>query len=101
MPVRKSRKANGKANGHPLGKANAIAVYPFRVGRSRTGLGILATAPIKKGKFIVEYIGPLLSNKQCETVENKYLFEGNARWTIDASSRGDVPRYLKHSCRGS
>src|SRR6267154_2566051 len=101
MPVRKSRKANGKANGHALGRANGIAVYPFRVGRSRTGLGIFATAPIKKGKFIVEYTGPLLSNKQCETVENKYLFEVNARWTIDGSSRKNVARYINHSCRGN
>ena len=48
MPVRKSRKANGKANGHALGKANGAAVYPFRVGRSRTGLGIFAIEPIKQ-----------------------------------------------------
>jgi len=68
MPVRRSRKANGKANGHALGKANGATVYPFRVGRSRTGLGIFATAPIKKGKFIVEYVGPLLSNKECEAI---------------------------------
>ena len=101
MPVRKSRKANGKANGHALGKANGAVVYPFRVGRSRTGLGIFATAPIKKGKFIVEYVGPILSNKECETVENKYLFEVNARWTIDGSSRENVARYINHSCRGN
>jgi hypothetical protein len=101
MPARKSRKANGKANGHALGRANGIPVYPFRVGRSRTGLGIFATAPIKKGKFIVEYVGPLLSNKECETIENKYLFEVNARWTIDGSSRENVARYINHSCRGN
>ena len=99
MPVRKSRKANGKANGHALGTANGAIVYPFRVGRSRTGLGIFATAPIKKGKFIVEYVGPLLSNEECETIENKYLFEVNARWTIDGSSRQNVARYINHSCR--
>lgn len=102
MPVRKSHKANDKANGHAPGKANGVAVdYPFRVGRSRTGLGIFATAPIKKGKFIVEYVGPILSNKECETVENKYLFEVNARWTIDGSSRKNVARYINHSCRGN
>jgi len=100
MPVRKSHKANGKANGHAFGKANGHAVeYPFRVGRSRTGLGIFATAPIKKGKFIVEYVGPILSNKECEEIENKYLFEVNARWTIDGSPRSNVARYINHSCR--
>ena len=73
--------------------------YPFRVGRSRTGLGVFATEPIKKGKFIVEYIGPLLNNEQCEKVDNKYLFEVNARWTIDGSPRRNVARYINHSCR--
>jgi hypothetical protein len=101
MPLVTSRKANAKANGHALGNANGVAVYPFRVGRSRTGLGIFATAPIKKGKFIVEYTGPLLSNKECETIENKYLFEVNARWTIDGSGRENVARYINHSCRGN
>ena len=102
MPVRKSRKANGKANGYALGKANGIAVNPFRVGRSRTGLGIFATAPIKKGTYIVEYTGPLLTNKECDEIpDNRYLFEVNARWTIDGSSRQNVARYINHSCRGN
>ncbi len=77
------------------------AKYPFRVGRSRTGLGIFATEPIKKGTFIVEYKGPLLNNEQCEKVDNKYLFEVNARWTIDGSPRKNVARYINHSCRGN
>ena len=75
------------------------AKYPFRVGRSRTGLGAFATEPIKKGKFIVEYTGPLLNNEQCEKVDNKYLFEVNARWTIDGSPRSNIARYINHSCR--
>lgn len=103
MPPRKSRKANGAShNGNgAVHNANGSSANPFRVGRSRTGLGIFATQPIKKGKFIVEYKGPLLSNKQCETVENKYLFEVNARWTIDGSSRKNLARYINHSCRGN
>ena len=52
-------KANGKANGAANGHHS-----PFRVGRSRTGLGVFATEPIKKGSFIVEYTGPLLTNKE-------------------------------------
>ena len=62
MPARKSRKTNGKAT-HKLNGAHA-----FRVGRSRTGLGVFATAPIKKGTFIVDYTGPLLTNKQCDEI---------------------------------
>ena len=77
------------------------AKYPFRVGRSRTGLGAFATEPIKKGKFIVEYTGPLLNNEQCEKVDNKYLFEVNARWFIDGSAAGTIRAAINHSCVGA
>ena len=73
---------------------------PFRVGRSRTGLGVFATEPIKKNTYIVEYTGPLLTNAECEEIpDNRYLFEVNARWTIDGSPRKNVARYINHSCR--
>ena len=95
MPARKPRKSNGRANGHdgpPL----------FRIGRSRTGLGLFATEPIRKGTYIVEYLGPLLTNQQCDEIpDNRYLFEVNARWTIDGKARSNVARYINHSCRGN
>src|SRR3954468_25058267 len=74
---------------------------PYRVGRSRTGLGLFATKPIKKGSKIVRYFGPLLDsrNKKHEAIENKYLFELNGRWTIDGSLRKNVARYINHACR--
>jgi uncharacterized protein len=74
---------------------------PYRVGRSRTGLGLFAIKPIKKGTKIVRYFGPLLDcrKKQDDAVENKYLFELNDRWTIDGSVRKNVARYINHSCR--
>src|SRR5438105_9395053 len=81
-------KSNGKLNGH----------NPFRVGRSRTGLGVFAIEPIAKGTFIVDYTGPLLTNKECDEIpDNRYLFEVNARWTIDGSTRSNVARYINHS----
>src|ERR1700733_7430488 len=74
---------------------------PYRIGRSRTGLGLFATKPIKKGAKIVRYFGPLLDskNKKHEDIENKYLFELNGRWTIDGSVRKNVARYINHACR--
>src|SRR5262245_30921707 len=68
----------------------------FRIGRSRTGLGLFATAPIKKGAFIVEYKGRKLTNEQADKLEargNRYLYEINSRWTIDGSSRKNLGRY--------
>jgi uncharacterized protein len=74
----------------------------FRVGRSRTGLGLFATAPIKKRVFIVEYKGRQLTTKQADKLEargNRYLYEINGRWTIDGTSRKNLARYANHSCR--
>ena len=74
---------------------------PYRVGRSRTGLGLFATKPIRKGDKIIRYFGPLLDsrNKKDDAVENKYLFELNGRWTIDGSIRANTARYINHACR--
>jgi hypothetical protein len=74
---------------------------PYRIGRSRTGLGLFATKPIKKGAKIVRYFGPLLDsrNKKHEAIENKYLFELNGRWTIDGSVRENIARYINHACK--
>lgn len=74
---------------------------PYRVGRSRTGLGLFATKRIKKGTKIIRYFGPLLDckKKKDDAIENKYLFELNNRWTIDGSVRDNVARYINHACR--
>ena len=74
---------------------------PYRVGRSRTGLGLFATKPIKKGAKIVRYFGPLLDSKKKkdDAIENKYLFELNGRWTIDGSVRENIARYINHACK--
>jgi hypothetical protein len=74
---------------------------PYRVGRSKTGLGLFATKPIKKGSKIVRYFGPLLDSrkKKDDAIENKYLFELTNRWTIDGSVRENVARYINHACK--
>ena len=74
---------------------------PYRVGRSRTGLGLFATKPIKKGAKIIRYFGPLLDskNEKHDGIENKYLFELNNRWTIDGSVRKNIARYINHACK--
>jgi uncharacterized protein len=75
---------------------------PFRIGRSRTGLGLFATEPIKKRTIIVEYKGRKLTTEQADKLEargNRYLYEINSRWTIDGSTRRNLGRYANHSCR--
>jgi uncharacterized protein len=74
---------------------------PYRIGRSRTGLGLFATKPIKKGTKIIRYFGPILDSrkKKDDAIENKYLFELNGRWTIDGSVRENIARYINHACK--
>jgi len=83
-------------------RRNRMPKYPFRVGRARTGLGLFATEPIKKGAFIVEYKGPRLTNAAADRLEargSKYMYQVNDKWTIDGSGRSNVARYANHSCR--
>ena len=74
---------------------------PYRIGRSRTGLGLFATKPIKKGTRIIRYFGPLLDcdKEEDDAIENKYLFQLTNRWTIDGSVRKNIARYINHACR--
>ena len=74
---------------------------PYRIGRSRTGLGLFATKPIKKGTKIVRYFGPLLDcdKKKDDAIENKYLFQISKRWTVDGSIRKNIARYINHACK--
>src|SRR5262249_2972155 len=74
----------------------------FRIGRSRTGLGLFATAPIKKRAFIVEYKGRNLTTAQANKLEargNRHPSETNSPWTMDGTSRKNLGRYVNHSCR--
>jgi len=74
---------------------------PFRIGRSRTGLGLFATRPIKKKTRIAEYTGPILDYETAQRAENRgnrYLFEVSKHRTIDGTPRSNLARYANHSC---
>jgi SET domain-containing protein len=74
----------------------------YRVGRSATGLGLFAAAPIRKSAAIIEYRGRRIPTKLAQELDrrraNKYLFEIDRRWTIDGSSRRNIARYVNHAC---
>ena len=75
---------------------------PFRVGRSNTGLGLFATAPIEKGAFIAEYKGRRIRHAVAQRLEkrgNRYIYEIDDDWSVDGSSRSNIARYANHSCR--
>jgi uncharacterized protein len=89
--------SNSKTASSP--KTTSSSRRPFRVGRAKTGLGLFATKLIRKGSFIVRYTGRMLPNRIADELDTKYLFEVNARWTVDGSSRKNIARYVNHSCR--
>jgi SET domain-containing protein len=91
-----TRKNARKSNG---GIRSRHQPGPFRVGRSRTGLGLFAEAPIRKGKFIIEYWGKRVRWNDVENLQSKYLFDLNTRWAIDGADRRNTARYINHSCQ--
>lgn len=71
----------------------------YKVKRGISGLGLFAERDIKKGDWIIEYVGILRKNKDVEGNTTRYLFEINNRFTIDGSPRWNVARYINHSCK--
>jgi len=71
----------------------------YAIRRTSTGLGYFALEPIPKGKRIIEYIGPFIPNEEVEKRNGKYFFGVNTKWSIDGSPRGNIARYINHSCR--
>jgi uncharacterized protein len=97
MPKTSKTASSAKTPSSP--ETTSSSRRPFRVGRAKTGLGLFATKLIRKGSFIVRYTGRMLPNRIADELDTKYLFEVNARWTVDGSSRKNVARYVNHSCR--
>jgi SET domain-containing protein len=79
--------------------ARLIPSRHLRIGRSKAGLGLFARVAIKKGQFIIRYIGRKIRTETTEDLDTRYLFEVNERWTIDGSNRRNRARYINHSCR--
>ena len=71
----------------------------LRVGRSKAGFGLFAVEPIRRGEFIANYTGRLITNDYADELWTKYLFEINNRWTLDGSTRHNIARYINHSCK--
>jgi SET domain-containing protein len=70
------------------------------------GLGVFAVQPINKNKRIIDYAGELISNKQSENREDRYLRKGciwvfrvSRKWSRDANVGGNIARFINHSCK--
>lgn len=74
----------------------------FAVRRSHgRGLGLYTTVPFRRGDFVLEYTGDKIPTPVADTLTTRYLFEIDEQWTIDGSARGNIARYINHSCDGN
>ncbi len=78
-----------------------IEVYDLRIKRARpgSGLGLFTYSAIPKGKCVIEYVGPVISEKEETTSNSLYLFEVTKKVTIDGRPRWNKAGYINHSCR--
>lgn len=76
-----------------------IGEVKYKVKRSSAGLGLFASEPIKKGTWIIEYVGKIITGKKEveEYPANKYLFDVSKTRMIDGSARSNTARYINHS----
>lgn len=70
-----------------------------KVMRSASGLGLFAMEPIKKGRFIIEYVGDIYTAEEGDELNNLYIFNVSKKKDIDGSPRWNTARYINHSCR--
>jgi SET domain-containing protein len=86
--------------------SNAVSLPKIERKKSRLhGYGVFALEPINKNKRIIDYAGELISNKESEAREDRYLAKGciwvfrvNRNWSRDAARGGNVARFINHSC---
>lgn len=73
----------------------------------KKGFGLIAEDPILAGEFLLEYIGEVIDDKECERrmLECKkkgehhfYLMEIQRETVIDARYRSNTARFINHSC---
>ena len=69
------------------------------------GNGVFALQPIARGERIVRYLGKMRSHDEVDEVYgdddetgHTFLFTLNEDWVIDANVRGNVARWINHSC---
>jgi uncharacterized protein len=72
--------------------------FDLRLKRSRTGRGVYAGSPIRKGACIIEYTGRPATKKQIRENRGKYLFWTSATTMIDGNIPSNLARFINHSC---
>eukprot|EP00474_Spongospora_subterranea_P009971 CRZ10429.1 hypothetical protein [Spongospora subterranea] len=88
--------------------------YPLQiVSTPRCGFGVRAVEPIPAGKFVGEYLGQIISESEAQRLQKEVYFplglnyiwtdsfelpNGESAFSIDASTHGNICRFVNHSC---
>ncbi|KAK7311510.1 hypothetical protein RJT34_09708 [Clitoria ternatea] len=77
----------------------------FKCGKK--GYGLKALEDVAKGQFLIEYVGEVLDMQTYEARQREYALKGhrhfyfmtlNGSEVIDASAKGNLGRFINHSC---
>ena len=83
---------------------------PIRRRRSPiAGWGVYALGPISKNSRIVDYAGEIISWKESERREERYIAQGciwcfvlaPRRSVVDANIGGNIARFINHACKSN
>ncbi|XP_013394122.1 histone-lysine N-methyltransferase SUV39H1-A [Lingula anatina] len=89
------------------GRKFKVSIFRTHNGR---GWGVKTKQKIKKGSFVMEYVGEVITNEEAEKrgrvydAEGRtYLFDldyndGDCPYTVDAGFYGNVSHFVNHSC---
>ncbi|XP_057717819.1 histone-lysine N-methyltransferase ASHR3 [Arachis stenosperma] len=99
----KSCRCSENCGNRPFRKEKKIKL----VKTEHCGWGVEAAETINKGEFIIEYIGEVIDDALCEKrlwdmkyggAQNFYMCEIRKDFTIDATFKGNMARFLNHGC---
>lgn len=89
------------------GRKNSLCLFKTSNGR---GWGVRTEKPLKKGEYVSEYIGEIITceeanerGKQYDAIGRTYLFDldynnTDSMYTIDAALYGNIAHFFNHSC---
>ncbi|XP_044753544.1 uncharacterized protein LOC123312969 [Coccinella septempunctata] len=81
-------------------------VIPYRT--TGRGWGLKTLEPIKKGRFVIEYVGEIIDDEEYQRRitrmhqqkdENYYFLTIDKDRMLDAGPKGNVARFMNHSCQ--
>lgn len=95
-----------KCRNQRFAKRKYAAVEAFHTGTAK-GCGLRAVKDIKKGRFIIEYVGEVVERDDYEKRKQRYAADKKHKhhylcdtgvYTIDATVYGNPSRFVNHSC---